>query len=210
VNAHEIVSESGTKIVMDVCWVTRPEPLPTRPGPLGKLLGYLRMDARLHRYTFDLATGACTEEQLDDNNAEFPSIDTRRAGRPGRYAYTTHIADAETVLFDGLLRYDLVTGQIQEHRFGPGRFGSEAPFAPRDRALGDRALGDRALADRSAISLEDDGYLVTFVTDERDGRSEVQVLDAADLAAGPVARVLLPARVPLGFHATWVRADQLR
>jgi carotenoid cleavage dioxygenase len=208
VNAFEDVTPAGRKIVMDVCRVTRPEPLPTRPGPLGKLLGYLRLDARLHRYTFDLDTGVCTEEQLDDANAEFPSIDTRRAGRAGRYAYTTHIADAETVLFDGLLRYDLVTGERQEHRFGPGRFGSEAPFAPRDGA-GDGAadgVGDSSSGSGSA----DDGYLVTFVTDERDGRSEVQILHAADLAAGPVGRVQLPARVPLGFHATWVRADQLR
>ncbi len=185
--------ESGTTIVMDVCRVTRPEPRPTRPGPLGKLLGYLRLDARLHRYEFDLATGATTERQLDDANTEFPSIDARACGAPSRYAYTVRIADAETVKFDGLLRYDRTKGERQEHLFGPGRFGSEAPFAPRDGG-----------------TAEDDGYLVSFVTDERDGRSEVEILDAADLAAGPVARVRLPQRVPLGFHATWVRSDQLR
>jgi carotenoid cleavage dioxygenase len=185
--------EEGSTIVMDVCRVTRPEPLPTRPGPLGKLLGYLRLDARLHRYVFDLATGTATETQLDDANTEFPSIDSRTTGRPGRYAWTTRIAPTETVLFDGLLRYDRVTGERQEHVFGPGRYGSEAPFAPRDGATG-----------------EDDGYVVSFVTDERDGRSEVVVLDASDLAAGPVARVRLPQRVPTGFHATWVRPDQLR
>jgi len=49
--------EAGTTVVMDVCRMSRPEPRPTRPGPLGKLLGYLRLDARLHRYEFDLATG---------------------------------------------------------------------------------------------------------------------------------------------------------
>jgi carotenoid cleavage dioxygenase-like enzyme len=185
--------EDGQTIVLDVCRVTRPEPVPTRPGPLGKLLGYLRLDARLHRYVFDLATGTTTETQLDDANTEFPSIDTRECGAPSRYAYTAHIADAETVLFDGLLRYDLVTGRREEHRFGPGRFGSEAPFAPRDGSTGD-----------------DDGYLVSFVTDESNGRSEVEILDASDIAAGPLARVLLPQRVPMGFHATWVRADQLR
>ncbi len=185
--------EQGRTIVMDVCRVTRPEPQPTRPGPLGKLLGYLRLDARLHRYVFDLDSGTTTETQLDDANAEFPSIDARATGRPTRYSYTVHIADTETVLFDGLLRYDRVTGSRQEHRFGPGRYGSEAPFAPRDGSTG-----------------EDDGYLVSFVTDERDGRSEVEILDAADLTAGPVARVRLPRRVPTGFHATWVRADQLR
>jgi carotenoid cleavage dioxygenase len=185
--------EQGSTIVMDVCRVTRPEPVPTRPGPLGKLLGYLRLDARLHRYVFDLDTGTTTETRLDDANTEFPSIDARACGRPTRYAYNVHIADGETVRFDGLLRHDHVTGERQEHRFGPGRFGSEAPFAPRDGSTG-----------------EDDGYLVTFVTDERDERSEVQILDASDLTAGPVARVLLPQKVPLGFHATWVRADQLR
>ncbi|MBW0088468.1 carotenoid oxygenase family protein [Pseudonocardia sp. KRD-184] len=185
--------EDGATIVMDVCRVTRPAPVPTRPGPLGKLLGYLRLDARLHRYVLDLTTGTTTETQLDDANTEFPSIDARLTGRAARYAYSVHIADTETVLFDGLLRHDRVTGERQEHRFGPGRYGSEAPFAPRDGSTG-----------------EDDGYLVSFVTDERTGRSEVEVLDASDLTAGPVARVLLPRRVPVGFHATWVRADQLR
>jgi carotenoid cleavage dioxygenase len=30
------------------------------------------------------------------------------------------------------------------------------------------------------------------------------VLDATDVAAGPVASVQLPQRVPYGFHATWL------
>ena len=123
---------------MDVCRVTRPAPVPTRPGPLGQLLGYLRLDARLHRYVFDLATGTTTETQLDDANTEFPSIDTRAWGARPRYAYTVHVADAETVRFDGLLRYDQVTGERAEYRFGPGRFGSEAPFAPREGSRGGR------------------------------------------------------------------------
>lgn len=196
VGAREERSGAGhDTVVLDVCRVTRPEPRPTRPGPIGRLLGYLRLDARLHRYVFDLDTGTTTETRLDDANTEFPSIDTRAQGTGAgyRYSYGVHIAEHETVRFDGLLRRDRVTGRRQDHFFGPGRFGSEAPFAPRDGSTGD-----------------DDGYLVSFVTDERDGRSEVEILDASDLAAGPVARVLLPRRVPTGFHATWVRSDQLR
>jgi carotenoid cleavage dioxygenase len=103
-----------------------------------------------------------------------------------------HIADAETNLFDGLVRYDNLTDERQSYFFGPGRYGSESPFAPRDGSMG-----------------EDDGYLVTFVTDEATGRSEVDIFDAASIGSGPVGRVLLPQRVPLGFHACWVRADQL-
>ncbi len=185
--------EDGQKIVLDVCRVARPEPRPTRPGPIGKLLGYLKLTAHLHRYEFDLVTGSTTETQLDDVNTEFPTIDSRAQGTPDRYSYGVHIGDHETVRFDGLWRRDRTTGQRIDHWFGPGRFGSEAPFAPRDGSTG-----------------SDDGYLVSFVTDERDGRSEVEILDAADLAAGPVARVRLPQRVPLGFHATWVRPDQFR
>jgi carotenoid cleavage dioxygenase len=158
------------------------------------MLSYLKLDARMYRYRFDLRTGRTSEGFLDEeHNTEFPSIDTRQTGYVTRYAYNVSVKDAETNLFDGLVRYDNVTGEKQRYHFGEHRYGSEAPFAPRDGATG-----------------EDDGYLVTFVTDEREGTSEVQILSAADLAAGPLARVLLPQRVPLGFHATWVRADQLR
>ncbi len=185
--------EEGEEIVMDVCRVKRPAPPPEARTPLAKMLSYLRLDAQLWRYRFDLRTGATTEAPLDDANTEFPSIDARAVGQRSRYAYNVHISPESTLRFDGLVRYDNVTGEKQTHLFGPGRWGSEAPFAPRD--------GSRA---------EDDGYLVTFIQDEAAGRSELAIYDAADVTRGPVGRVLLPARVPLGFHGTWIRADQLR
>ncbi len=103
------------------------------------------------------------------------------------------LANTPTLLFDGLVRFDSQSGRKQEYFFGPGRLGAEAPFAPRDGSVG-----------------ETDGYLVSFVNDEASGRAEIDVLDAGDITAGPVARVLLPQRVPSGFHACWVRADRLR
>ena len=48
---------------------------------------------------------------------------------------------------------------------------------------------------------------MTFVYDKAEDRSELVVLDARDVAAGPLARVALPQRVPYGFHATWVSTD---
>ncbi|WP_328644290.1 carotenoid oxygenase family protein [Amycolatopsis sp. NBC_00348] len=185
--------EEGDEVVLDVCRVQKPQPRADAHTPLAKMLSYLRLDAQLHRYRFDLRTGACTETPLDDANTEFPTVDARGVGARNRYSYTVHISPESTLKFDGLVRYDNLAGSKTEYRFGPGRWGSEAPFAPRDGASVDSA----------------DGYLVTFVQDEREGRSELDIFDAADLAAGPVARVLLPQRVPLGFHATWVRADQL-
>ncbi|MEQ0564310.1 carotenoid oxygenase family protein [Amycolatopsis sp. NEAU-NG30] len=185
--------EQGEEVVLDVCRVQRPQPRADARTPLAKMLSYLRLDASLHRYRFNLRTGACREAPLDDDNTEFPTVDARGVGRRNRYSYTVHISPESTLKFDGLVRYDNLAGVKTEYRFGPGRWGSEAPFAPREGAPVDSA----------------DGYLVTFVQDEREGRSELDIFDATDLAAGPVARVLLPQRVPLGFHATWVRADQL-
>ncbi len=185
--------EEGDEIVLDLCRVTKPAPRAGAVGPLAKMLSYLRLDAHLYRYRFNLVTGATTEHSLDDDNTEFPTMDASRLGRATRYAYTMRISPEPTLLFDGIVKYDTQTGATDRHWFGPGRWGSEAPFAP-------RPADDRA---------EDDGYLVSFVHDENHDRSEVVVLDATDVAAGPVARVLLPGRVPIGFHACWVRGEQL-
>lgn len=193
VNAWEEGPDDDREIVMDVCRVKRPQPHANAKTPLAKMLAYLRLDAQLYRYRFNLRTGLTLEGEWDDANTEFPSIDAREIGRRTRYAYNVHISPESTLRFDGLVRYDNVTGGKQTHMFGPGRWGSEAPFAPRDGSHG-----------------EDDGYLVTFVQDEREGRSEVAIYDAAAIDSGPVGRVLLPQRVPLGFHATWIRADQLK
>jgi carotenoid cleavage dioxygenase-like enzyme len=185
--------ESGSEIVMDVCRVKNPQHQTTFANPLSNMLAYMRLDAQLYRYRFDLSTGRTTETALDDDNVEFPSVDARVVGAPHRYSSSMHLADEPTLLFDGLVRYDSRDQAKQQHFFGPGRWGSEAPFAPRDGSVG-----------------ETDGYVVCFVTDEREGRAEVDVFDADDISSGPVARVLLPARVPAGFHACWVRGDQLQ
>lgn len=157
------------------------------------MLAYMRLDAQIYRYEFDLATGQTTERVLDDQNMEFPSIDSRIVGQNHRYSYNMRLANVPTLAFDGIVKFDSSTGQKLTHEFGAGRYGSEAPFAARDNSKG-----------------ETDGYLVTFVTDEIEGTSEILIIAADDIEAAPVARVKLPQRVPSGFHATWVRADQLR
>ncbi len=48
----------------------------------------------------------------------------------------------------------------------------------------------------------DDAWLLTLVYDAERGVSDLVVLDARELVV--VARVRLPARVPFGFHGSWV------
>ena len=76
--------------------------------------------------------------------------------------------------------------------FPYGVFASETPFAP-----------------GAGAGAEDDGYLVTFVTDMNADRSECQVFDARDLAVGPVARLALPERISSGTHSHFAPASQL-
>jgi carotenoid cleavage dioxygenase len=42
------------------------------------------------------------------------------------------------------------------------------------------------------------------VYDRAEDRSDVVVLDAQDFAGEPVATIHLPARVPFGFHGSWL------
>lgn len=89
------------------------------------------------------------------------------------------------------MKHDLQSGASSRLGFGPDRFGSEAPFAPR--------LGSRG---------EDDGYLLSFITDERTKTSECLIVDARHIADGPLCRIRLPHKISSGTHATWAgRAD---
>jgi carotenoid cleavage dioxygenase-like enzyme len=162
---------------------------------MGQMMAYLdehAMKPKLHRWRFDLKTGATKEERLDDRILEFGTFNQQVAGRKGRYLYST-TAEPGWFLFNGLVKHDLQTGRSWSLGFGPGRFGSEAPFAPRVGARG-----------------EDDGYLLSFVTDLEADRSECVIIDAGDIEAGPVCRILLPHRISSGSHACWAGADAVR
>ncbi|MFG2861520.1 carotenoid oxygenase family protein [Streptomyces sioyaensis] len=143
--------------------------------------------AHLWRWTIDLATGTVAEEQLDDRFCEFPRVDDRLAGQAARFGHaTTAELPGSGPIPGALLRYDLQTGAVVRHDFGPGRTPGEAVFAPAD----DRPGGP--------------GWLITYVYDASTDTSDLVVLDTEDISADPVATVHLPQRVPYGFHGNWL------
>lgn len=141
----------------------------------------------LHRWRFNLRTGAVTEEQLDTVPAEFPRINENYTGRKTQYGYAGKIAESSLPLFTGVIKYNFSNGTTQTHEFGKGRYGGETVFAPR----------------KNAVS-EDDGWLTTFVYDENTETSELVVINAQDITSEPVAKVIIPQRVPYGFHGAWI------
>ncbi len=143
----------------------------------------------LARWTFDLAGGSVKEERLDERQVEFPRHDERRVGRALRYGYAASFVEAGegAVDFRELLKYDLEKNGCESWVAGPGRAPMEPVFVP-----------------KSDDAAEDEGWLLSYVYDAAENRSEVVVLDATHIAAGPIATILLPTRVPFGFHGNFV------
>ena len=188
--------EDGDEVVMDAYFQDNPQPppLPNADG-YGHMMAYVdehSFQPRLHRWRFNLTDGSTREERLDDRVLEFGTIDSRVAGRKHRYVYST-TSKPGWFLFNGFVKHDLETGATSELMLAEGRYASEAPFAPRVGGV-----------------VEDDGYLVSFVTDENSGTSECILIDAQDLAAGPVCRIALPHKISSGTHSCWTERALLR
>tara|TARA_R110002111_G_scaffold56037_1_gene95926 strand:- start:122 stop:1201 length:1080 start_codon:yes stop_codon:yes gene_type:complete len=184
--------EEGNEIVLEGYFQEDPDPAPIE-GPninprLGKLLATIDENSfkpKLHRWRFNLDTGKTTEAHVDERNLEFGTINQHYAGIKSRYLYST-TTEPGWFLFNGIVKHDLETGDSSSLYFGDNRYGSEAPFAPRLNATS-----------------EDDGYLVSFITDLNRKRSECVVIDAKNIAAGPVCTIILPHQISSGTHATW-------
>lgn len=148
--------------------------------------------ARLYRYRLDLATGSVRAQQIDERAIEFPQIDARRMGKPYQHAYALQLRASERGVPGGAsaaLKYDHRTGSVTAREFHPAEQSDELIFVP-----------------ASATAGEDEGYLLSYVFDQRTNTSDLLILDASSMSSAPVARVKLPQRVPYGFHGLWMPA----
>ncbi len=140
-------------------------------------------DASLHRWTIDLANATVAEAALDDRSIEFPRVAESLVGQPNRYGYAVATFGEE----NSFVKYDVEADTSVVHDFGTDQIPGESVFVPRDDGTN-----------------EDDGWLLSYVYDKPSATSSFVVLDAADVAAAPVATVELPQRVPFGFHGSWL------
>lgn len=150
---------------------------------------------RLWEWTVDMDSGRVAERQLDDRQQELPRVDPRRIGRPFRHYYGLSGADRGLATYEpeSLLKYDLVEERTEERRLPGGSVPTEPVFVPRPGSGG----------------TEDDGWILHFLIDPLQQKSDLVVLDARDIAGPPVATVRLPVRVPFGFHSNWIPGPDL-
>jgi carotenoid cleavage dioxygenase-like enzyme len=185
--------DSGGQVVLDVCRYPRAYDVSTLGGH-----GPVTLD----RWTIDPDAGKVKQERLDDRGQEFPRVDARVVSQPHRYGYSAAIGEVtqatapysgdftDDAFANALLKHDLARGTVEAHEFGRDATAGEAVFAP-----------------ASPDATEDDGYVMAYVHNPGRGAADLVILHAQDFTGEPVARVHLPARIPLGFHGSWI-ADE--
>ncbi|PUZ37796.1 hypothetical protein GQ55_9G148200 [Panicum hallii var. hallii] len=179
--------ETGEVVVIGSCMTPADSIFNESDEHLESVLTEIRLDTRTGR-----STRRAILPPSEQVNLEVGMVNRNLLGRKTRYAY---LAVAEPwPKVSGFAKVDLATGELTKFEYGEGRFGGEPCFVPMDPA----AAHPRG---------EDDGYVLTFVHDERAGTSELLVVNAADMRLE--ATVQLPSRVPFGFHGTFITASEL-
>lgn len=142
------------------------------------------------RWRIDLESERVYEEKIEDLLTEFPMIDRRRQGLIHRYNYGLTLVESigsYPMHPNGIFKQDRQTGELLRWDLGEAVQLDEAIFVPADSEAG-----------------EDEGWLLSVAFNRATAKSEVLVFEAHRPDRGPIARVLLPQRVPFGFHGLWL------
>jgi carotenoid cleavage dioxygenase len=184
-NAHR----EGSKVHLDVC-LYEGNCFPFFPTPAGEHTALV--PPFLTRLTVDTADlrGHIEKRRLIPNVCEMPRTDDRYQGLPYQHGYLIFRSQDGS---SGIGHVDVHTGTVDFWGPGAGDGVQEAQFVP-----------------RTPDSPEGDGWLLVPVSRVAKMRSDLVVLDARHLAAGPVATLKLPVRVRATFHGTWVPEAALR
>ena len=122
---------------------------------------------------------------------EFGRISDKRVGLNYQYGYAVSLdlAGEETSASQPgtIVKYDLAGDRSSIWDLGEGRDPGEFVFV-----------------ERPGAGVEDDGWLLGYVYDRAEDRSSLVILDASQPGEDPIAEVLLPQRVPFGFHGSWI------
>ena len=179
--------ERGDELILTGCRIEDPIPdIPDESQTVARL-DIIHLVPHLYQWRFNLKTGAVHEERLDRTPTEFPRVNDQTLTQQTRYSYNPTIAQAPTLCFDGVIRYDLEGGRQEHFRYPSGWFGGEVCFAP----------------DPQRLQREDGGWVISVISHPDGLPSRALILDAERVSEGPVATLKLPHAIPVGFHAEW-------
>ncbi|WP_197054742.1 carotenoid oxygenase family protein [Paracoccus sp. PAMC 22219] len=141
--------------------------------------------SRRSRWTIDLAARTARSEIKDETTIEFPKINDAFTGRANRYAYAVSFPGPGQQTC-GLVKYDMHSDRVDRLVLPEGVYAGEPCFVPDPEG-----------------QAEDDGWLLSFVTDLRANIGELWIIDARDIRK-PVASIEIPVWTPAGVHGSWI------
>jgi carotenoid cleavage dioxygenase len=196
--------QDGTKIHFDTCEAAG-NSFPFFPDIHDDSFDPVAARPFLTRWTVDMASNSdefASIEKLSDWIDEFPRIDERFVGQPYRHGWGL-VMDPEMPMefergrasgfkMNKIGHWDLVARTEDCWWAGPQSIIQEPCFVPRHKD-----------------SAEGDGYIIALVDNLITNYSDLVVLDALNLAAGPIARAKLPVRIRSGLHGNWADGSKL-
>ncbi|XP_061994015.1 probable carotenoid cleavage dioxygenase 4, chloroplastic [Rosa rugosa] len=155
--------------------------------------------ALVEKVRIDLKTGIVSRQPISTRNLDFAVINPAYQGKKNRFVYAG-VGDPMPKI-SGVVKLDVSGDEHKEsivasRMYGQGCFGGEPFFVAREP--------------ENPEAEEDDGYVVSYVHDEKTGESRFLVMDAKSSELETVAEVKLPRRVPYGFHGLFVRESDLK
>lgn len=176
----------GDKVYVDAT-ISPGNGFPFFPTTLGTMSTIDEGIARITRLEFDLSSDATEPKQYAPENTlgEMPRLDLRYQMDRYRWGYFRHDRGIATLDWDN--------DKVDLHELPPGVVAQEPIFVP-----------------RSEDAPEGDGYLLSMVNFMAENRAEFWVLDAKNVKADPIARVLLPYRQSFSFHGSFVPLDEIK
>jgi len=179
--------ERDGKIVLDYVWMKQ------IPFAQNMTSGLEKQTRNMHRMTLDLSSKVVVDKKIGDIYCEFSRCADSICGKEYRYGFATasNRAWADAHGYNCTLRYDMETGEHQLWEYG-----AEAN------------AGEPVHVANPNSDKEEDGYVMCYVFNPGEDPF-LSILSAGNIAAGPIAKIHIPARVPNGFHANWMQDLEL-
>jgi 8'-apo-carotenoid 13,14-cleaving dioxygenase len=151
---------------------------------------------QLERFIFKANSQITQRQVLSTDQQEFPRINEQFTGRQHRYIYSIsfgEFANPKQVKSNQLICYDTHTAQSEYYAFDENYVTGEVVFVAKANA-----------------QAENEGWLMSYIHALDCSPSKVVILDAQNIAQGPIAVIDLPVRVPIGFHGNWIDYQTLK
>ena len=152
----------------------------------------------LWRYSVQVINGSVKKECINETQAYFGVINPALSGQKHKYIYAAIGAVGSDIAPpQGIAKFDVNDGEFSlENAWFPEEyeFCGEPMYSPRK--------GTSDSAD------EDDGYILSVLYNGKEKLSEMIVLSAKNIKAGPVARVPLGMAVPHGYFGCFAGTEE--